>query len=80
MCSVEAGIPSQADDYLEGMIDLNRLLVRCPTSTYCVKASGFSMLGAGIHDGDMLIVDKSVEPITGKVVIISVNGEMTVKR
>lgn len=80
MCSVEAGIPSQVEDYLEGMIDLNGLLVRSPASTYCVKAKGFSMIGAGIHDGDLLIVDQSIEPTNGKVVIISVNGEMTVKR
>ena len=77
---VSAGFPSPADDYLEGALDLNAHLVREPTATFFVRARGDSMIDAGIHDGDLLVVDRSVEATDGKVVIVSVNGELTVKR
>lgn len=77
---VSAGFPSPADDYLEGSLDLNTHLVHEPSATFFVRARGDSMINAGIHDGDLLVVDRSVEATDGKVVIVSLNGELTVKR
>ena len=77
---VPAGFPSPADDYAEGVLDLNAHLIREPTATFFVRARGDSMIGAGIHDGDLLVVDRSLEATNGKVVIVSINGELTVKR
>jgi DNA polymerase V len=77
---VAAGFPSPADDYVEKTLDLNELLVQKPAATFFVRVQGDSMLGAGIHPGDMLVVDRSVEPVSGKVVICAVNSELTVKR
>ena len=79
-CSVSAGFPSPADDHLDGRLDLNEFLIRHPSATFFVRASGSSMLGAGIHDGDVLIVDRSLEPRDGKIIIAAINGELTVKR
>ena len=58
-CGVSAGFPSPADDYLEGALDLNTHLIREPNATFFVRANGESMIGAGIHDGDLLVVDRS---------------------
>jgi len=77
---VAAGFPSPADDYVEKTLDLNELLVQKPAATYFVRAEGESMLGAGIHPNDIMVVDRSIEPVPGKVVICALNGEMTVKR
>jgi DNA polymerase V len=77
---VAAGFPSPADDYIEKNLDLNELLVQKPAATFFVKAQGESMLGAGIHPNDILVVDRSIEPADGKVVIAALNGELTVKR
>ena len=77
---VAAGFPSPADDYIEKTLDLNDLLVQKPAATFFVRAEGESMLGAGIHPNDILIVDRSIEPIVGKIVICALNGELTVKR
>lgn len=77
---VSAGFPSPADDYLEGVLDLNAHLIREPNATFFVRANGESMIGAGIHDGDLLVVDRSVRATDGKVVIVALNGELTVKR
>ncbi len=79
-CSVSAGFPSPADDYIEGKLDLNELMVANPAATFFVRVAGDSMLGAGIHHNDILVVDRSLEPVSGKVVIAVVNGELTVKR
>lgn len=79
-CSVRAGFPSPADDYIEMHLDLNAHLIKHPAATFFVKASGDSMIGAGIVSGDMLIVDRSLEAVHGKIVIAAVNGELTVKR
>ena len=79
-CRVSAGFPSPADDYLEGALDLNEHLVGEPAATFFVRARGDSMTGAGIHDGDLLIVDRSRQAKNGSVVIASVNGELSVKR
>ncbi|MBB3230231.1 LexA family protein [Halomonas stenophila] len=79
-CRVRAGFPSPADDHLDVEIDLHAHVVRRPAATYFVRAEGDSMLGDGIHDGDLLVVDRSLEPLPGRVVIIAVDGEPTVKR
>ena len=77
---VAAGFPSPADDYIEKSLDLNELLVQKPAATFFVRAQGESMLGAGIHPNDILVVDRSIEPLPGKIVICALNGELTVKR
>lgn len=77
---VSAGFPSPADDYVEKTLDLNDLLIQKPAATFFVRAEGESMLGAGIHPNDILVVDRSLEPVVGKIVICALNGELTVKR
>ncbi len=77
--TVAAGFPSPAEQYVEEPLDLNRLLVRNQAATYFVRAAGDSMTGAGIQPGDLLVVDRSVEPREGLVVIAAVDNEFTVK-
>ncbi|MBU0501587.1 MAG: translesion error-prone DNA polymerase V autoproteolytic subunit [Gammaproteobacteria bacterium] len=77
---VSAGFPSPADDYLEGTLDLNEHLVKHPAATFFVRVSGDSMLNAGIHPGDILVVDRSLTPVSGRIVIAALDGELTVKR
>ncbi len=77
---VSAGFPSPADDYIDQQLDLHRHLVQNPAATFFLRAQGESMLGAGIHDGDLLIVDRSLEAGHNRVVIAAVDGELTVKR
>jgi DNA polymerase V len=77
---VQAGFPSPADDHLEDALDLNTHLIHHKEATFFVKAQGDSMLGAGIQQGDILIVDKSLSAKSGKIVIAVVDGEFTVKR
>lgn len=78
--TVAAGFPSPAADQPEAPLDLHRLLIQHPSATFFVRASGESMLGAGIHPGDLLVVDRSREPRHGDVVIAMVDGDFTVKR
>jgi DNA polymerase V len=78
--AVKAGFPSPADDYIEQTLDFNELLVRRPAATFSFRVSGDSMTGAGIHHGDILVVDRSVRPSNGQVVIAVIDGELTVKR
>ncbi|MDA2969604.1 MAG: translesion error-prone DNA polymerase V autoproteolytic subunit [Actinomycetota bacterium] len=77
---VAAGFPSPADDYLEDKIDLNQYLVKHPASTFLVRASGESMINAGIFPNDILVVDRSLKAENGNVVIAVVDNELTVKR
>ena len=77
---VSAGFPSPADDYVEKSLDLNQFLVQKPAATFFVRAQGDSMLGAGIHHNDILIVDRSINASHGKIVVCALNGELTVKR
>jgi DNA polymerase V len=77
---VAAGLPAPTEDYIEGKIDLNRHLVKHPDSTFLVRVVGESMQDAGIHPRDLLVVDRSLEAVSGKVVIAVVDGELTVKR
>lgn len=75
-----AGFPSPADDYMDGKLDLNEHLVDNPEATYFVRVSGDSMIGAGIHHDDVLVVDRSARPVHRSVVIAVVDGGFTVKR
>lgn len=77
---VPAGFPSPADDYIDQRLDLNDHLIHHPAATFFVRVSGDSMTGANLHDGDLLIVDRALEPVDGRIVIAAVNGELTVKR
>ncbi|WP_254276692.1 LexA family transcriptional regulator [Halomonas sp. 3H] len=79
-CRVRAGFPSPADDHLEAEVDLHAYVVKRPAATYFVRAEGDSMVGDGIHDGDLLVVDRSLEPLPGRVIVIALEGEPTVKR
>ena len=74
-----AGFPSPAEQYQEPPLDLNELLVKRPAATYFVKVEGDSMVGVGIHDGDLLVVDRSLNPASGDVIIACVDGDFTVK-
>lgn len=78
--AVSAGFPSPADDYMDRSLDLNEHLIANPAATFFVRACGESMIGAGIHDNDILIVDRSLNPVNGSVVIAALDGELTVKR
>ncbi len=77
---IKAGFPSPAQDYSENIIDLNRELVKNPASTFFGRAKGESMLDAGICDGDILIIDKSIEPYQDAVAVCFIDGEFTLKR
>ncbi len=80
LSQVAAGFPSPADDYIEKRLDVNELVIKHPAATFFVKAEGDSMRDAGIHDGDILIVDRSLNACNGRVIIAVLNGELTVKR
>ncbi len=77
---ISAGFPSPADDHMDGRIDLNQQLVQHPAATFFVRVQGDSMTGAGIYNGDLLIVDRALEAKSGTIVVAVVNGELTVKR
>jgi DNA polymerase V len=77
---VAAGFPSPADDYVEDRLDLNDLLVRHRDATYFLRVQGDSMVGAGIHPGDLIVVDRSIDPVDGHVVVAEVEGALTIKR
>ncbi|MCD6034644.1 MAG: umuD [Rickettsiales bacterium] len=78
--TVSAGFPSPADDHMELSLDINRHLVKNPPATFLMRVSGDSMNGAGLIENDILVVDRSVTPTNGKIVIAAVAGELTVKR
>ena len=78
--TVEAGFPSPAEDFIEERLDLNEKCIKHPAATFFVRVSGNSMINAGIKSGDLLIVDRSIEPSNNKVVIAVINGDFTVKR
>lgn len=77
---VSAGFPSPAEDTLEKRLDLNDLLIKHPPATFFVRAQGQSMIGVGILDGDILVVDRALTPSDGKIVIAVIDGNFTVKR
>ncbi len=80
LSKIRAGFPSPADDFLDKKLDLNDFLIKHPASTFFVKVKGDSMIKAGINSGDILVVDRSLEPKDKKIVVAVVNGEFTVKR
>ena len=75
-----AGFPSPAEDHMDIELDLNEHLVKHPSATFYVYAKGSSMIDAGIYDGDIMVVDRSIEPSSRDVVIVVINGDFTVKR
>ncbi len=77
---VAAGFPSPAEDYMEIGIDLNEQLIRHPASTFFLRVSGHSMTGVGIHNGDLLVVDRSLDARPGHIVVAILDGAFTVKR
>ena len=77
---VPAGFPSPAQDSDGDILDLNRELISSPSSTFCARVSGDSMIDCGINDGDLLIIDKALTPHDGSIAVCFVDGEFTVKR
>ena len=77
--AVRAGFPSPADDFIEEEIDLQRLLVTNRPATFLFRVAGDSMVGKGIHDGDLAVVDRSLTPREGDVVVVDIDGERSFK-
>lgn len=77
---ISAGFPSPADDFIELSIDLNKELIKHKYTTYFARVKGHSMKNVGINDGDLLIIDKSLEPQNNKIAVCQIDGEFTVKR
>lgn len=75
-----AGFPSPAHDFIEGQLDLNEHLIDRPASTFIVRISGDSLRSAGIHSGDLAVVDRSIDPRSGHIVVAALFGELVVKR
>ena len=78
--TVPAGFPSPADDYIQDRVDLNEHLITHREATFILRVSGWSMINAGIHNGDEIIVDRALNPVNGNIVVAVVNNELTVKR
>jgi len=77
---VAAGFPSPADDFVENDLNLDEYIVKHPAATFFVRVQGSSMINANIFSGDILVVDRTLLPVSGQVVIAALNGELTVKR
>lgn len=77
---ISAGFPSPALDFIDLSIDLNKYLIAHPSATYCGRVQGESMKDAGINDGDLLIIDKSLQPADGKIAVCYLDGDFTLKR
>lgn len=77
---IRAGFPSPAEDYTEPTLDLNRYVIKNPASTFYARITGDSMIGADIHDGDIVVIDKSLEPKDGNIAVCFIDGEFTLKR
>lgn len=78
--SISAGFPSPANDFLNEAIDLNKILIKNPATTFYGRVKGDSMQELGIDDGDLLVIDKSVEPRDGKLAVCFIDGEFTLKK
>lgn len=77
---IHAGFPSPAEDYTEPVLDLNRYVIKNPASTFYARISGDSMVGVGIQDGDIVVIDKSLEPANDQIAVCFIDGEFTLKR
>jgi DNA polymerase V len=77
---ISAGFPSPALDFVDLSIDLNKHLIKHPSSTFYGRVKGQSMKDEGINDGDLLVIDKSLEPVEGKIAVCYIDGEFTIKR
>lgn len=77
---ISAGFPSPAEDYIDKKLDLNEFLIRHPAATFFVRVVGDSMINAGMNSGDLIVVDRSINATSGRIVLAVVNGEFTVKR
>ncbi|MCQ2276570.1 MAG: translesion error-prone DNA polymerase V autoproteolytic subunit [Bacteroidales bacterium] len=77
---IHAGFPSPAEDFAEPTLDLNRYVIKNPASTFYARIKGDSMEGADIHDGDIVVIDKSLEPSDGSIAVCFIDGEFTLKR
>lgn len=77
---ISAGFPSPADDFIELSIDLNKTLIKNKDTTFFAKVKGHSMKNAGIYNGDLLVIDRSLQPQDNKIAICQIDGEFTVKR
>lgn len=78
--SISAGFPSPADDFKENRISLDKTLIKNKEATFYARVSGKSMIGAGLDDGDLLVIDRSLEPEHNKIAVCFIDGEFTVKR
>jgi DNA polymerase V len=78
--TAECGFPSPADDHLDRPLDFNQLLVQNPAATFAVRISGESMTGAGLFPGDIAVVDRSLTPTSGSIVLALIDGQFTIKR
>ena len=78
--TISAGFPSPAEDYIELGVDLNKYLIKNPISTFFLRVSGNSMNNAGIYNNDLLIIDRSINPNPGNIVVALLDGEFTLKR
>lgn len=77
--TIKAGFPSPADDYLHDSLDFNRDLIKNPEATFYGRVSGDSMIETGICDSDIAVIDRSLQPVDGDVIVAFVNGEFTIK-
>ena len=77
---IKAGFPSPAADFDETKISIDQLVVKNETATFYAKANGNSMIGAGIDDGDILVIDRSIEPTDNKIAVCFIDGDFTIKR
>ncbi len=77
---ISAGFPSPADDFKEVRISLDKVVVKNKAATFYARVAGQSMVGAGLDDGDLLVIDRSLEPTDGKIAVCFIDGEFTVKR
>ena len=78
--AISAGFPSPAADYIDIAIDINKELIKNPSSTFYGKVKGYSMIDLGIGEGDIMVVDKSLEPATGDIAVCFIDGEFTLKQ
>ncbi len=80
LSKISAGFPSPAENDIAEKLDLNTYLIKHPAATFLVRANGRSMINAGINENDLLVVDRSITPTSGKIVIAAIDGQLTVKR